>query len=131
MRPLKTHMIRAKPYSEGLTVPLVSESSDTHEICSICLSNDQFTYKSWVQLHHCPHSFHRHCIDLWLESKQTCPVCLHNVYTSNDNVVRVRDIMETDAYPCQRACLSCAVVMMCTGVVGILIWLVVYAFVTR
>jgi len=53
------------------------------EECPICIDNDNFTYKSWIRIKKCSHYFHRHCINLWLEQKTTCPVCVQNVYPDN------------------------------------------------
>lgn len=63
------------PYTTGIIKPY--EGSNAEE-CSICISNDEFTYKSWVELR-CGHAFHRHCIDLWLENHRTCPICVQDV----------------------------------------------------
>lgn len=62
-------------YRTGITKPY---DGDNMEECPICISNDGFTYKSWVELK-CGHCFHRHCIDLWLENRQTCPICVQDV----------------------------------------------------
>jgi hypothetical protein len=43
--------------------------------CSVCLDNDMFTYKSWIILISCKHAFHRHCIDIWMEKSDECPLC--------------------------------------------------------
>ena len=68
-----------RPYTEGYNKPYNGENK---EECSICLDNNEFTYKSWVKLG-CNHYFHRHCIDLWLEQRQTCPICVQNIYNTN------------------------------------------------
>lgn len=67
-----------KPYTEGFSKPY--DDPDREE-CSICSDNDPFTYKSWVKLG-CSHYFHRHCIDLWIHERSTCPLCIENVYES-------------------------------------------------
>jgi len=58
-----------------------SYSGENREECNICLDNDCFTYKSWVKLG-CLHYFHRHCIDLWTEDRETCPICRENIHNS-------------------------------------------------
>ena len=50
-----------------------STYSDT-ENCSICL-----TTVNQGKILPCCHSFHSECIDQWLVTKRTCPVCLHEV----------------------------------------------------
>jgi len=54
-------------------------SGENREECNICLDNDSFTYKSWIKLG-CYHYFHRHCIELWIEERFTCPICRENIY---------------------------------------------------
>lgn len=72
-------LIHDEPYKAGITKPY--EGVNVEE-CSICISNDEFTYKSWVELK-CGHCFHRHCIDLWLENHRTCPICVQDVYNKH------------------------------------------------
>jgi hypothetical protein len=63
--------------------PFLEEDLCYEEKCPICLDNDSFTRKSWVKLH-CLHLFHRHCIKIWMEKKDTCPVCVQSI-RNNDN----------------------------------------------
>ncbi|EFH48686.1 hypothetical protein ARALYDRAFT_489785, partial [Arabidopsis lyrata subsp. lyrata] len=46
--------------------------------CAICLSEfeDQETLR-WMPP--CSHTFHANCIDVWLSSRSTCPVCRANL----------------------------------------------------
>ncbi|KAL2332738.1 hypothetical protein Fmac_013951 [Flemingia macrophylla] len=46
--------------------------------CAVCLTEfeDEDTVK---MLPKCAHVFHEHCIDQWLPSRMTCPVCRHNL----------------------------------------------------
>jgi hypothetical protein len=73
--------IKLLPYKKGIIKPF---EGDDKEECSICMSNDQFTYKNWAELRKCKHSFHHHCIDLWLEKHRTCPICVQDVDDDND-----------------------------------------------
>lgn len=72
---MNTHCLLSRPYTEGVVVHLTSG-----QVCSICLDNDLYTYKSWVSLNRCTHQFHRHCLDLWLERNRTCPLCVQDVF---------------------------------------------------
>lgn len=74
-----------KPYKEGFSKPY---TGNYREDCSICSDNDAFTYKSWIQLG-CSHFFHRHCIDLWIYERPTCPLCNENVYESYRRQLRL------------------------------------------
>ncbi|KAG6395124.1 hypothetical protein SASPL_145716 [Salvia splendens] len=50
------------------------ESSETENYCSICL-NDIRGGDCYRKLPDCGHSFHSRCIDVWLRSHSTCPLC--------------------------------------------------------
>lgn len=41
--------------------------------CSICL--EQFTEDARYTSLQCSHTFHKDCIDKWLENNETCPIC--------------------------------------------------------
>jgi len=50
------------------------------EDCSICM--EKLTYKTHLN---CGHCFHDDCIDTWLSSHNTCPICRQNCnYWDND-----------------------------------------------
>ncbi|KAM0953305.1 putative transcription factor C2H2 family [Dioscorea sansibarensis] len=54
------------------------EISELQAECPVCLS----TFMDGEQLRllpHCQHSFHVSCIDMWLNSHSSCPVCRTNV----------------------------------------------------
>ncbi|XP_027364716.1 E3 ubiquitin-protein ligase ATL6-like [Abrus precatorius] len=68
------------------TFPIFSHSSLNHlrrELeetlqCAICLND--FTFHDTLRLlPHCNHVFHPPCIDAWLSSHATCPVCRANL----------------------------------------------------
>lgn len=69
------------PYLEGYERPY---SNSNREECVICSDNDSFTYRSWVKLG-CQHYFHRHCIDIWISQRPTCPLCNRDVFNSHSN----------------------------------------------
>lgn len=107
-------LINDQPYTTGITKPY--EGSHVQE-CSICLSNDEFTYKSWVELK-CGHCFHRHCIDLWLENHRTCPICIQEV----GKRLRVSVLSET------RMKSQCPLLAACITIAGALIVIIVVYF---
>ncbi|TMW94616.1 hypothetical protein EJD97_010007 [Solanum chilense] len=45
--------------------------------CAICLV--EFVDNSFIRLLTCNHVFHQECIDYWLKSHKTCPVCRANL----------------------------------------------------
>lgn len=70
-----------RPYLEGY---VKSYTEPNREECVICSDNDAFTYRSWIKLG-CQHYFHRHCIDIWINQRPTCPLCNQNVNTTHRN----------------------------------------------
>ncbi|KAK1412247.1 hypothetical protein QVD17_33338 [Tagetes erecta] len=64
------------------TLPLFTFSSLTGKIpagdCSVCLSKFENTDQLRL-LPFCCHAFHAQCIDVWLNSNQTCPLCRSTV----------------------------------------------------
>ncbi|CAI9300217.1 unnamed protein product [Lactuca saligna] len=54
--------------------------------CAVCLC--EFTKKDNLRLlPSCSHAFHIHCIDTWLLSNSTCPLCRGNLFTPGFSVV--------------------------------------------
>ena len=53
-----------------------------HAACAICLT--EFRPRDKVRYFRCNHTFHQQCIDQWLESKRTCPICRQPVLSSDD-----------------------------------------------
>ncbi|KAF5953337.1 hypothetical protein HYC85_006193 [Camellia sinensis] len=72
------------------SLPLFTFGSVTGNIvsgdCAVCLSkferNDQLRL-----LPLCCHAFHTDCIDAWLSSNQTCPLCRSAVYPTDEDVL--------------------------------------------
>jgi len=64
------------------TVPSKKGTSDTPQspknpTCVICL--DDFSSGDELRTLPCFHSFHKPCIDRWLQTNATCPICKHEV----------------------------------------------------
>ncbi|KAH6793813.1 hypothetical protein C2S52_004290 [Perilla frutescens var. hirtella] len=53
---------------------VLDENSESEQYCAICL-NDICGGDSYRKLPECRHSFHSKCIDVWLQSHSTCPLC--------------------------------------------------------
>ena len=67
---------------------------NTDNTCSICretFSNDDIVRK----INSCQHVFHMNCLDTWLETHTTCPICRLDVRedssTSDDTITGVGD----------------------------------------
>lgn len=56
----------------------VENSQSPPPYCAICLT-DICGGDSYRKLVECRHSFHCECIDIWLRSHPTCPICRHQV----------------------------------------------------
>lgn len=54
------------------------ENSQSPPCCAICL-NDICGGDSYRKLAGCNHIFHCECIDVWLRSQPTCPLCRNKV----------------------------------------------------
>lgn len=61
------------------SVPL-NDSEETQN-CSVCLEPIENIRSAKTTL--CEHTFHRECIDTWLERHNTCPECRHELFNAN------------------------------------------------
>ncbi|KAJ0051496.1 hypothetical protein Pint_00041 [Pistacia integerrima] len=74
------------------SLPLFTFSSVTHRSssggdCAVCLS--KFEPQDQLRLLPlCCHAFHALCIDTWLESNQTCPLCRSPINASESDVLK-------------------------------------------
>jgi hypothetical protein len=51
--------------------------------CAICQDhNDPSDNNEWRIIRHCSHRFHRGCIDEWFQQNVHCPVCRHDIRTT-------------------------------------------------
>ncbi|CAI0384801.1 unnamed protein product [Linum tenue] len=68
--------------------------------CSVCLSEFQEEEKLRL-LPKCHHAFHVPCIDAWLKSHATCPLCRANIHAAAAEAVVAEEIRESVAVPAQ------------------------------
>ncbi|KAF2312654.1 hypothetical protein P3X46_014544 [Hevea brasiliensis] len=55
--------------------------------CAVCLS--KFEPQDQLRLLPlCCHAFHVHCIDTWLQSNQTCPLCRSSIHASESDLLK-------------------------------------------
>ncbi|XP_047949434.1 RING-H2 finger protein ATL7-like [Salvia hispanica] len=72
-------------------------SSETELYCSICL-NDICGGDGCRKLPECGHTFHSRCIDVWLQSHSTCPLCraqLPQIISLNRSQYEWKDVVST------------------------------------
>ena len=54
--------------------------------CNICL--ESFSVGNIVRVLECKHEFHENCIITWLKTRNTCPVCRHELESNDPNYER-------------------------------------------
>ena len=54
-----------------------SNSNSSNSDCAICI--DTFQTGQYRKTLPCLHSFHSKCIDKWLRSNGSCPICKHKI----------------------------------------------------
>ena len=91
-----TEAIEKCPIFEYSTAKELKVGNGAEE-CSVCLVEfeDSDTIK---MLPKCQHVFHQNCIDTWLPSRMTCPICRQKL-TSQDTVI---DIDDDDVVPMEQ-----------------------------
>ncbi len=75
LTPLCDSCYGCKPYEDAAQTPGENPAQTPGEKCPICfeLNND-------IKLIRCQHTFHKTCIDKWLTTNPTCPLCRTRVY---------------------------------------------------
>lgn len=63
--------------SEIIETLSVSAVTDTSQSCSICLEN--YKTDELLTILPCIHSFHKLCLDVWIRSHTTCPICRETI----------------------------------------------------
>ncbi|CAH8314225.1 unnamed protein product [Eruca vesicaria subsp. sativa] len=67
---------------EKLHVVLFNEELETNDsLCCVCLGEFELK-EELVEMPSCKHIFHLDCIQLWLYSHTTCPLCRSSVFIS-------------------------------------------------
>ncbi|KAG6582503.1 RING-H2 finger protein ATL51, partial [Cucurbita argyrosperma subsp. argyrosperma] len=82
---------------ESITVCKYKRGDDLVEgtDCSVCLSEFQEN-ESLRLLPKCSHAFHLPCIDTWLKSHSTCPLCRSNISPTNLSPPPTQEILRTE-----------------------------------
>ena len=78
--PRTTSMIRYELYQSNTNLQFLPETTSSADTCSICLRPKSGLMRTVVS---CSHSFHRDCLDSWVETqrKNTCPLCRASIFT--------------------------------------------------
>jgi len=59
------------------------ENEPSQSTCAVCLDNIEIG-QSYKRLPKCEHCFHAQCIDHWLSTRATCPVCREEIFPDLD-----------------------------------------------
>ena len=66
--------------------PTKEELNNNDLVCSICL--DEFEEdQNLSEFKECKHLFHKECIEQWIQTKGTCPMCRHEMDLQQSNRV--------------------------------------------
>ncbi|KAC9644531.1 hypothetical protein E3N88_45476 [Mikania micrantha] len=83
-------LIPTHKHQKGLGLDSNGGNSDDDAMCSICLC--EFEEDEELRtLPECKHSFHVPCIDMWLSSHSTCPICRANAIPSTQILFQILD----------------------------------------
>lgn len=64
--------------------------------CAICLQDFDFDSDDDIRALPCPHAFHRHCISTWLRRDAVCPLCRHQLPTTEQDEQAAGDGLDED-----------------------------------
>ncbi|XP_058745256.1 E3 ubiquitin-protein ligase ATL4-like [Vicia villosa] len=94
LRPSVIDALPLFPYSS------VSRRSSTVTAadCAVCLS--KFRNSDLLRsLPLCLHAFHAECIDTWLSSNLSCPLCRSSIFTSDSDLNKILRSTSSDSFP--------------------------------
>jgi len=63
------------------------ESDPSQGICAVCLENIEIG-EWYKKLPNCEHCFHATCIDQWLSTRATCPICREEIFLDEGAIDR-------------------------------------------
>ncbi|CAG9312873.1 unnamed protein product [Blepharisma stoltei] len=70
--------------------------AEEESFCSICMND--ITKGQIITALGCPHKFHSECVDTWIETKPSCPVCKKRVSTDNSTADNSELYLYTQEY---------------------------------
>ena len=79
--------VNADVYSLGSSV----------DTCAVCL--DEYVEGELLRVLPCGHEFHQDCVDPWLLSHRTCPLCLYNITSKFDHFILMISGPECKDFP--------------------------------
>lgn len=90
----RTQLIPAYKYQKGMG--LVGDDGT----CAICLSEFE-EGEELRSLPECMHTYHVACIDMWLDSHSSCPICRADATPSSQVLLRAMDLGSERSYEYQ------------------------------
>ena len=64
------------------------------DVCAICLS--EFSAGMRVRRLHCSHTFHVGCVDVWLQRRGTCPLCVQHCAPTVESCLVAAELLNGD-----------------------------------
>ncbi|KOM45236.1 hypothetical protein LR48_Vigan06g054200 [Vigna angularis] len=77
------------PTSEEPIDTLLKKSTVLQTKCCCCICLDEFDLNAECYTLPCQHFFHQKCIERWLHTSQTCPMCRQSLQTLTSNITKV------------------------------------------
>eukprot|EP01059_Diplonema_ambulator_P022954 TRINITY_DN38311_c0_g1_i1.p1 TRINITY_DN38311_c0_g1~~TRINITY_DN38311_c0_g1_i1.p1 ORF type:complete len:120 (+),score=0.26 TRINITY_DN38311_c0_g1_i1:2-361(+) len=68
---------------------LTPTTATTRYECAVCVAPLNAPENSFVRTLPCLHSFHQHCIDNWITTRPSCPVCRSDINTLNKQATQL------------------------------------------
>lgn len=79
--------IISKMFTTKITI-VETKVFEDNEICAICLMNDNIDL---ISCEGCHKLLHRQCINIWLQRRKTCPLCVRIWISNSDTKIKLKN----------------------------------------